>query len=61
MSLSKKKREMEKKTKPTGDTRFIEVFHMKCNCVLYSAHSTVGAFKRKRLLSNEYKFIFHIG
>lgn len=52
---------MEKKTKPTGDIRFIEVFHMKCNCVLYSAHSTVGAFKRKRVLSNEYKFIFHIG
>jgi len=60
MSLSKK-RKMEKKTKPTGDTSFIEVFHMKSNCVLYSAHSTVGAFKRKRRLSNEYKFIFQIG
>lgn len=51
---------MAKKTKPTGDTHFIEVFHEKSNCVLYTAHSTVGAFKRKRGLSKEYKFIFQI-
>lgn len=52
---------MEKKTKPTGDIRFIEVFHMKCNCMLYDVHSTAGVFKRKRALSNEYRFTFQIG